>query len=87
MFAKRGTPHAIKADNVSELISKAMAHGRTSGVAIDFSRPGKRTDKARCESFNKRFRPEYLNSHWFLSFADAKEKIDAWRPYYNEVET
>ncbi|MFP3741115.1 integrase core domain-containing protein, partial [Burkholderia sp. SIMBA_019] len=38
-----------------------------------------------CESFNGRFRQECLNSHWFLSFADAKEKIDAWRTYYNEV--
>ena len=35
--------------------------------------------------FDGRFRQECLNSHWFLSFADAKEKIDAWRTYYNEV--
>lgn len=34
---------------------------------------------------NSRFRQECLNSHWFLSFADAKEKIDAWRTYYNEA--
>ncbi len=55
------------------------------GVEIDFSRPGKPTDNAQCESFNGRFREECLNEHWFLSLEDAKEKIGVWRVYYNEV--
>ncbi|KWU22215.1 integrase core domain-containing protein [Achromobacter xylosoxidans] len=25
------------------------------------------------------------HSHWFLSFADTKEKLDACRRYYNEI--
>ena len=25
-----------------------------------------------------------LNAHWFTSFADAAEKLEAWRRYYNE---
>ena len=54
-------------------------------MEIDFSRPGKPTDNAQCESFNGRFRQECLNTHWFLSFADAKEKVDTWRTNYNEV--
>jgi len=28
---------------------------------------------------------ECLNAHWFLSLADAKEKIEDWRKYHNEV--
>ncbi|WP_241083294.1 IS3 family transposase, partial [Achromobacter xylosoxidans] len=84
--ALRGLPRVIKTDNGSEFISKAMDKwAYENGVEIDFSRPGKPTDNAQCESFNGRFRQECLNSHWFLSFADAKEKIDAWRTYYNEV--
>jgi putative transposase len=84
--ATRGVPRVIKADNGSEFISKAMDKwAYENGVEIDFSRPGKPTDNAQCESFNGRFRQECLNSHWFLSFVDAKEKIDAWRTYYNEV--
>ncbi|VFR54247.1 Mobile element protein [plant metagenome] len=83
---QRGKPRVIKADNGSEFISKAMDKwANENEVEIDFSRPGKPTDNAQCESFNGRFRQECLNSHWFLSFADAKEKIDAWRTYYNEV--
>jgi putative transposase len=36
------------------------------------------------ESFNGRLRDECLNAHWFLSLADAKAKIEAWRRHYNE---
>ena len=25
-----------------------------------------------------------LNAHWFLTLADAREKLEAWRRYYNE---
>jgi len=25
-----------------------------------------------------------LNEHWFLSLADARSKIEAWRRFYNE---
>jgi hypothetical protein len=36
------------------------------------------------ESFNGSFRDECLNTHWFLSLADAREKIENWRWDYNE---
>ena len=36
------------------------------------------------ESFNGRLRDECLNARWFLSQADAKSKIEAWRRHYNE---
>jgi putative transposase len=84
--AQRGLPKTIKTDNGSEFISKAMdkwAYER--GVEIDFSRPGKPTDNARVESFNGRLRQECLNTHWFLTLADAKAKIAAWRIDYNEA--
>ena len=31
-----------------------------------------------------RFRAECLNAHWFLTLADAREKLEDWRRYYNE---
>lgn len=55
------------------------------GVTLDFSRPGKPTDNAFIEAFNGRSRAECLNAHWFLSLADAAEKLEAWRRYYHEV--
>ena len=37
------------------------------------------------EALNTRFRQECLNEHWFLSVADAQERVDAWREDYNQV--
>jgi putative transposase len=53
-------------------------------VVLDFSRPGKPTDNPFIESFNGSFRDECLNTNWFLSLLDAREKIEQWRMEYNE---
>ena len=45
---------------------------RVAGVKIDFSRPGKPTDKGHIESFNGTFREECLNPHWFTTLGDAR---------------
>lgn len=82
---KTGYPKTIRVDQGSEFVSRDMdlwAYQR--GVTLDFSRPGKPTDNASIEAFNGRFRTECLNQHWFLSLADAAEKLEAWRRYCNE---
>jgi putative transposase len=71
-----GYPKTIRVDQGSEFISRDLdlwAYAR--GVVLDFSRPGKPTDNAFIEAFNGRFRAECLNAHWFLSLADAREKM------------
>ena len=83
--AIRGAPRTIRVDNGPEFISRALDRwAYENGVTLDFSRPGKPTDNAFVESFNGRLRDECLNTHWFLSLADAKAKIEAWRRHYNE---
>ena len=80
-----GFPAAIRVDQGTEFVSRDLdlwAYQR--GVVLDFSRPGKPTDNAFIEAFNGRFRAECLNTHWFLSLADAQEKMEDWRRYYNE---
>nr|WP_097462131.1 IS3 family transposase [Mangrovitalea sediminis] len=82
----RGKPELLKTDNGSEFAGKVMdrwAYERD--IKIDFSRPGKPTDNATVESFNGRLRQECLNENWFLSLADARQKIEAWRTFYNQV--
>ena len=37
------------------------------------------------ESFNGRLREECLNANWFVTLADARRKIEAWRLDYNEA--
>jgi hypothetical protein len=44
----------------------------------------KPTDNAFIEAFNGRLRAECLNAHWILTLADAREKLEDWRKYYNE---
>lgn len=83
---KHGLPETIVSDNGPEFISKAMdrwAYER--GVKLHFIQPGKPTQNAFAESFNGRFREECLNEHWFITLADAREKIEAWRRDYNSA--
>ena len=80
-----GYPKTIRVDNGSEFISRDLdLWAYVDGVVLDFSRPGKPTDNAYIEAFNGRFRAECLSAHWFLTLADAAEKLEAWRRYYNE---
>src|SRR3954454_30652 len=68
-----------------EFVSKALdrwAYANT--VTLDFSRPGEPTDNALVESFNGRLRDQCLNASWFLSLADARAKVEAWRGLFNE---
>ena len=81
----RGAPKTIRVHSGREFISKALERwAYENGVTLDFSRPGKPTDNAFVESFNGRLRDECLNTHRFLSLADARAKIEAWRRDYNE---
>ena len=81
----RGTPRTIHVDNGPEFISKDLDKwAYENQVILDFSRPGKPVDNAFIESFNGSFRDECLNTNWFLSLEDAKDKIGAWRKDYNE---
>ena len=85
LLALRGRkPGSIAIDNGPEFTSKVLDQwAYLNGVELDFSRPCKPTDNAIIEAFNGRLRAECLNENWFLSLADAREKIEDWRRYYN----
>jgi putative transposase len=80
----RGKPKTTRCDNGPEFAGRMLDQwAYHNGVEIDFSRPGKPTDNAFCEAFNGRVRAECLNASWFLSMADAIERIEEWRCDYN----
>ena len=84
--AEVGYPGSIRVDQGSEFISRDLdLWAYKNEVTLDFSRPGKPTDNAFIEAFNGRLRAECLNRHWFLTLADAREKLEHWRRPYNEV--
>jgi putative transposase len=41
-------------------------------------------DNGYIEAFNSKLRSECLNAHWSMTLADATEKLEDWRRYYNE---
>jgi putative transposase len=83
--AARGIPGSLRCDNGPEFVSKVLdLWAYENRVALDFSRPGKPMDNAFAESFIGSLRDECLNVNWFLSLADAREKIEACRTDYNE---
>jgi putative transposase len=82
--ARRGAPKVLFCDG-SEFSSQIMdLWAYQNGVRIDFSRPGKPTDNAFIETFNGTLRAECLDTHWFGTIEEAKERIEAWRKEYNE---
>lgn len=83
---ERGLPRTIVTDNGSEFTSRAFdAWAYARGVKIEYIQPGKPVQNCFIESFNGTFRDDCLNLHWFLSLADARRTIEAWRRDYNEV--
>ncbi len=79
-----GLPKAIKVDNGTEFVSKAVDEwAHYNHVKLDFSRPGKPVDNAYIESFNGRLRQECLTQHWFASLDEAQSIVEAWRQDYN----
>ncbi len=81
-----GLPQTIVVDNGPEFAGRTLeAWAYAHGVTLRFIRPGKPIENAYVESFNGKFRDECLNEHWFVSLADAKAVIEAWRIDYNSV--
>jgi putative transposase len=52
-------------------------------VQLSFIRLGKPNENAYIESFNGKFRDVCLNEHWFITIAQARRTIEAWRVEYN----
>ena len=85
LVGERGRPRCLRVDNGPEFAGRMLDQWAfLNGVGIDFSRPGTPTDNAHIEAFNARVRAECLNASWFLSMADARDRIEQWRADYNE---
>ena len=81
----RGKPKSVRVDNGPEFAGRLLDQWAfLNKIELDFSRPGKPTDNAFIEAFNSRLRQDCLNASWFLSMADARSRIEAWRIDYNQ---
>ena len=80
-----GKPKRIRSDNGPEFRSKEMKRwAQMQRIEQVFIRPGKPQENGYIESFFGTMRTEFLNSETFLSYKEAKEKLERWISWYNE---
>lgn len=82
---KYGKPRSICLDNGPEFRSKQFQKwANQQEIKLNYIEPGKPTQNAYIESFNGKFRSEFLDQHWFSSLAEVKNLTRRWRKNYNE---
>jgi len=73
-------------DNGPEFVATAILRWlHTARIETALIDPGKPWQNATDESFNEKFRDEYLSLQWFRNRVEARVGIDQGRRHYNEV--
>lgn len=84
LFAMRGVPQHIRSDNGPEFIAQAVRRWLAQvGVEALYIEPGSPWENGYAESFNSRFRDEFLATEEFESLAAARQLTTAWQDDYN----
>lgn len=82
---ERQLPRQIRVDNGPELISqKLVTWCEENDVHLHYIQPGKPTQNAYVERFNRTFRHEVLNAHLFGSLSQVRQIAEEWMITYNE---
>lgn len=83
-MANRGYPLKMRMDNRPELVSLALAQwAEEHGVLLEFINPGKPTQNAFIERFNRTYRTEILDFYLFSTLNEAREITELWLDEYN----
>ena len=86
VIGRRGAPRGLRSDNGSEFVCEALTGWLPSRGAEPIPvAPGSPWENGVGESFNSRFRDEFLEREEFADDRDAKEKGDWFRREYNAV--
>jgi len=80
----RGKPKVIRSDNGSEMCSAEFQNWAANrGIRLLFIQPGKPTQNAYVERFNRTVRHEWLDEHLFDSIDHAQQTATDWLWRYN----
>ena len=80
---ERGLPEIADHRQREQFTSRVRCLGACPRCQDQLHPPGKPVQNGYIESFNGTLRDECLNLHWFISLADARRTIEAWRADYN----
>ncbi len=81
---KRGIPRFIRSDNGPEFVAKMLRDWPNSfGTQTAYILPGSPWQNGYCESFNGKFRDQFLNGELFYSLNEAGIPTESWRIHYN----
>ena len=84
LFILRGVPAFIRSHNGPEFVAENVRKWIAAvGAKTAFIEPGSPWENGYCESFNARFRDEFLNGEIFYSLREAQILIEEWRKHYN----
>ena len=80
----RGYPLKLRMDNWPEFISLTLAQwAEEHDVQLEFIQPGKPTQNAFIERFNRTYRTEILDFYLFRTLNEVREITDRWLTEYN----
>ena len=82
--ANRGYPVMLRMDNGPEFISLVLAEwAEQHAVKLEFIQPGKPTQNAFIERFNRTYRTEILDFYLFRTLNEVREITERWVSEYN----
>jgi len=80
----RGAPKRLRLDNGPEFISQALKQwAKDHGVDLIHIQPGKPTQNAYIERFNRTLRTEVLDRFVFTTLEEVRRMTEDWRHRYN----
>jgi putative transposase len=80
----RGKPWRLRLDNGPELVSRVLAAwARRQTIELVFIQPGKPTQNAYIERFNRSYRTQVLSCYAFYSLSEVRHMTEDWRHRYN----
>jgi putative transposase len=86
LVSVHGAPRYLRSDNGPEFVAGAILRWlQEAGIETALIDPGKPWQNGADESFNGKFRDEFLTLQWFRHRVDAKVGTELWRRHYNEV--
>lgn len=84
LVAKHGKPQRVRMDNGPEFIANlAKEWSAVNEIEFKYTQPGKPTQNALIERFNKSYRDGVLNANWFSSIDQVRDISEQWVWDYN----